>query len=245
MKSWNDPFSPWGKQLRFDDSEFEAMMDELRTRAGARHCFTSGRGIDVDRVLFRNEGIEADYVDLPAGILGRTIFSEDGSVNVEISRALSDEAEHDRVARRRLRTTVAHECGHIACHRVLFIRDTETYSLFGDERTAVPAMDRKPIMCRPEGVGDVRYAGEWWEYQANQCMSTLLMPRSLVAASVRETLSDGGFRSGEDCIRRGYGETLIRDVADEFDVSQTATLYRLQKLGFIPRGHQTSIRLTD
>lgn len=245
MKSWNDPHSPWGKQLRFDDTEFEAMMDELRSRTGDRNCFTPGKGIDVDLVLLRNERIEADYLDLPAGILGRTIFSEDGSARVEISRTLSDAAEHDRIARRRLRTTAAHECGHITCHRGLFIRDTETYSLFDDSLGLTTTMNRKPIMCRPEGIGDVQYAGEWWEYQANQCMAALLLPRSLVSTVVRSRLADGGFKSGDDCVRAGSGEKLVRDVAEEFDVSQTATFYRLQKLGFIARGQQSMMQLTD
>ena len=244
MKSWNDPHSPWGKQLRFEEQEFDLMMDELRERAGEDDCFTPGKGVDVDRVLLRTEHTEADYVDLPTGVLGRTIFSEDGSVKVEVSRTLSDQAERDLVARRRLRTTVAHECGHIACHRCLFIRDTETYSLFAEAQ--VPAsMSRKPIMCRPEGVGDLRYTGQWWEYQANRCMAALLLPRRLVSATARRLLADAGFKSGDDCLRRGEGENLVRAVANEFDVNQTATLYRLQALGFFPRVPQTDFRLTD
>jgi hypothetical protein len=44
----------------------------------------------------------------------------------------------------------------------------------------------------------------------------------------RKRLSDGGFKSGDDCFRCGEGQRLIREIADEFDVSQTATLFRLQ-----------------
>jgi hypothetical protein len=245
MKSWNDPFSPFGKQLRFDDHEFEAMMEEVRSRTGDRQSFTPGKGVDIDLVLRRSERIEADYVDLPAGIMGRTIFSENGSVYVEISRALSDAAEHDRVARRRLRTTLAHEVGHIACHRGLFIRDTETFSLFADRGVDQQPMNRQPIMCREHTVGRVNQAGPWWEIQANACMAALLLPRALISASTRKRLADGGFKTGDECFRRGHGRTLIREIADEFDVSHIATLYRLQKLGFVSREHQREMTLTD
>ncbi len=244
MKSWPDIHSPWGRQLRFEDHEFEAMMDEMRNRAG-EECFTPGKGVDVDLVLLRAIGAEADYVNLPVGIMGRTVFKPDGAVTIEVSRELSDQAETDRVARRRLRTTLAHECGHVACHRGLFIHDTETYSLFADSQLSASSTQRPPIMCRPEGVGNVGYRGEWWEYQANRCMAALLLPKGMVVASTRKRIKEGGFDTAEDCVRRGHGENLIRQLADEYDVSHAAMLYRLQDLGFIPSGTQTSMQLTE
>jgi len=244
MKSWKDPHSPWGKQLRFDDSEFESMMDEMRGRTGS-DGFTPGRGVDVELVLLRAIGTEADYVDLPTNILGRTIFSEDGRARIEVSRSLSDNAEVSALARRRLRTTLAHECGHVVCHQSLFIQDTESLSLFSASQIATRAEVRKPIMCRSEGVTGAGYSGEWWEFQANRCMASLLLPRKLTGDSVRRRLADGGFKTGEECIRAGSGQLLIEQVADEFDVSQTVTLYRLQSLGFVPTGAQTQMSLSD
>lgn len=243
MRSWKDLRSPWGKQLRFDDHEFDAMMDELRGRAG-EGCFSPGRGVDVDLVLLRAEGVEADYVDLPAGVLGRTVFARDGSVQVEISRALCEEAETNHVARRRLRSTIAHECGHIACHRILFRRDVETYSLFPDAELE-PAHRPVAILCRPDAIASTAYNGEWWEFQANQCMASLLLPRRATGAFVRRLLAEAGHESGEQCLVRGEGEVLVRTIATEYDVSQTATLYRLQSLGFFPKNAQASMRLAD
>ncbi|MHB1327682.1 MAG: ImmA/IrrE family metallo-endopeptidase [Gemmatimonadales bacterium] len=244
MKSWKDPRSPWGRQIRFDDHEFESMMDEMRERTGS-DGFVTGKGIDVELVLLRAIGAEADYVDLPANILGRTLFAEDGSVRIEVSRSLSDEAEVDRTARRRLRTTIAHECGHVICHQPLFIRDTESLSLFSESLTTKNTAARPPIMCRSEGVTGVGYRGEWWEFQANRCMAALLLPRRMVGDSVRRRLADGGFRTGEECVLRGAGHLLVEGLSDEYDVSQTATLYRLQSLGFIPDGTQHQMRLVD
>ena len=67
MKSWKDSQSTWGKQIRFDDNEFELMMDEMRVRTGG-DGFVAGKVIDVDLVLFRAIGTEADYVDLPTNV---------------------------------------------------------------------------------------------------------------------------------------------------------------------------------
>lgn len=242
MKSWVDMRSPWGKQLRFDDVEFEAMMEEMRARTGS-DCFTSGRGIDVDRILLKGLGVEADYTDLPPNVLGRTKFDPDGRVSIEISRELAERAEIDNVARRRLRTTLAHECGHAACHACLFVRDTETYSLFAEQPT-LSQPNRPPIMCRSEGVAS-GYRGEWWEYQANRCMAALLMPKRLVSNSVKERLTVSGFASASDCVAEGHGESFIRGISDEYDVSQVATLYRLQDLGFIPKGVQREMNLLE
>lgn len=244
MRSWRDPRSPWGKQLRFENHEFESFMDDFRDAAGSE-SFTSGKGIDIDLVLLRKERVEADYVDLPDGILGRTIFARNGDVQVEISRSLCERADVDKTARRRLRTTIAHECGHIACHRVLFVQDTNSLSLFADAEMEPSPHMRQPILCRGDGVGGTAYSGEWWEYQANQCMAALLLPRQLLSTHVRKLLADGGHESGDECIARGGGELLVRAIGDEYDVSQVAALYRLQSLGFFPKDSQARLRLAD
>jgi hypothetical protein len=243
MRSCYDPKSSWKKQLRFDAQEFETMMDELRVRSGG-DCFRPSRGIDVDLAMWKSFGVEPDFVDLPAGILGRTKFFSDGKILIEVSRSLSDLAETDVLARRRLRTTLAHECGHVACHSCLYVRDSETLSMF-------PVPDRRgqdfrtAIMCRQEGVGHSGYRGEWWEYQANQCMAALLLPRTLFSTSVRRELAECGVPSFEEGIRQGRGEELVRALSREYDVSGSATLYRLQALGFVSKGLQTSMRFPD
>lgn len=92
MKEWPDSASPWRRRLHFDDAEFDEMMDDHRRRAGVT-AITSREGINVDRVLLSGCKIEADYVDLPTGVLGRTCFRPDGTVHIEISRVLAEAAE--------------------------------------------------------------------------------------------------------------------------------------------------------
>lgn len=238
VQTRNDRTSPWGKRLVFTDEEFELMMDELRFRAGDDH-FASGTGVDVDRVLLA-VGIEADYVDLPPGVLGRTRFGQDGAPSIELSRELADNAETSIVARRRLRTTLAHECGHFACHTSLFIRDTSSLSLFGDQQ--LDQRQVEPILCRTQPARS-GYSGEWWEYQANRCMAALLMPRRLFGPFVIETTKTAGYASFMDAVAAGAGEEIATAVADEFDVNLAAVLYRLQDLGFVTDGKQRTLVL--
>jgi hypothetical protein len=214
-------------RIYFDDREFEAMMTEVSLRADLP-VFTPGTGIDVDRVLLKGFGLEADYVSLPSGILGRTLFTKKGVAKIEIARELAEEAETDQLARRRLRTTLAHEAGHVACHQQLFIGDTETLSLFGN----APAKEKPSILCREESGGV--YKGEWWEFQANKCMAALLLPKFHFIPQLEETLKAAGVVSFKKALGAGQDEAVIRSLANTFDVSWQAVLLRLQELGFAP-----------
>lgn len=243
MQIRKDGSSPWGKRIHFEEPEFELMMDDLRFRTSGE-CFTSGKGVDVERVLMKGVGVEADYVDLPDGVMGRTMFNPDGSVIIEVSRELSEAAEGDAASRRRLRTTLAHECGHFACHGALFVHDVDTLSLF-DNHGAEKLEKKPPIMCRHAGAAAGRYSGEWWEFQANQCMASLLTPRKLFGAATRRVLKTLAVTSFEEAIVAGHGQIALRTLADEFDVSKQATLIRLQTLGFVPIGPQSKLDLVD
>ena len=241
MKQRQDPQSPWGIRLYFEDSEFEAMMDDLRRKAG-QGCFTPGEGVDVDLVLLRALEIEADYVWMPEGTIGRTIFSKDGRAEIQVSRELSDEAEADSLARRRLRTTLAHEVGHVACHPQLFLGDTSTLSLFDPDESIA---DKPPIMCRAESVGQFRYAGDWWEFQANQCMAALLMPQKLFQAQVEALLEVKEVATFEQAILNDRANAIVRDLSGHFDVSKQAVFFRLKKLGHVPDDQQAALEFDD
>lgn len=228
MKIRKDHNSPWGVRAYFDLPEFEGMMEEALFSAGS-DAFKEGTGVEVDLVLLKAYALEADYVTLPAGIMGRTFFSRDGTARVEVSRELVEDAEADRLARRRLRTTLAHEGGHVACHRQLFVADTETLPLFGEE---ADYEESPAILCREPALNG--YRGEWWEYQANQCMASLLLPKRLLIPRVYRVLRDLGISDFSEALARQMDEDFLRRVADLFDVSWQAALFRLQALGFIP-----------
>ncbi len=241
MKTWKDPRSPWGVKSYFADHEFETMMDELRVRVGSDY-FVEGQGINVDLVLLRCFEVEADYVTLPPNTLGRTLFAPDGRLQVQVSRDLAELAETNNTARRRLRATLSHECGHISCHRHFFLRDHETLSLFGEDDRKKP---EPAILCRNETIGKHGYRGEWWEFQANQCMAALLLPKQLVVPRVAAALATCGQESFEDAIRENEAERILLALSNQFDVSSEATFYRLQDFGYIPTEAQAPLELRD
>ena len=146
MRIARDMSSPWGQRVWFNDADFEAMMEELLQKAGG-DAFVSGSGVDVDLILHRIHKVTPDFVDLPSGTLGRTRFFADGRIDVEVNRMLAAEAEESRVGRRRLRSTLAHEVGHIACHGHLYVVDQMTPSLFGAEPTPAPQ-----VLCRATAI---------------------------------------------------------------------------------------------
>lgn len=242
MRLQPDLTSPWRRRVWIETHEFGLMMDELRRRAGVvRHVV--GIGIDVDAVIERGIGADTDYVPLPPGVLGQTRFFRDGSVRIEISCDLATCAETDRNERRRLRSTMAHECGHVACHTCLHAGDTETLSLFAEPTVAL-AHECSPIMCREEAMR-ARYSGEWWEYQANQCMAALLLPRDLFITSTEVACSRYDASAFEGVLQRGHAKALIYELADEYDVNPTVALYRLESMGFVPDVHQRRMRLLE
>ena len=239
MKQWRDNASPYGIRLYFEGYEFETMMDDARLIVEPDDGFVPGKGVDVDLVLLRAFGLEADYVELTPGVLGRTLFGPSGPLEIHVSRALVEEAEFSDVARRLLRTTLAHETGHVACHPILFFKDITTAPLFPTEYDD----PQQEVLCRDNTVERLGYTGNWVEYQANQCMASLLMPSKLFAAYVDECLGDLSQPSVEAAILNDRGRDVWRWLSDVFDVNERAIHYRLKELGFVPDGVQQSLSL--
>ncbi len=234
MRTRPDPASPWGQRLWFENDEFDAMMDEARQRSGSVPL-VGGTGVDVEGILERVYGVVPDYGELPEGVLGMTHFHPDGRYEAFVSRELSDNAETDLVARRRLRTTLAHECAHIVMHGHLHLVDLATPSLFGDPVRPLPK-----VLCRQESVGvygggESGYDGQWWEYQANRGMASLLLPRRETVEYLRSLLEARGLGSVREALRAAQADSVIREVMAQFDVSMQVVVYRLQELGTLPK----------
>lgn len=243
MRTKVDSTSPWGQRLWFEDDEFDAMMDEVRQKAGSG-ILEDGRGVDVEAILQRVYQVVPDYVDLPDGVLGKTVFHRNGTFEVFISRSLSDEADSNAVARRRLRTTVAHECAHIVEHGHLHLVDGLTLPLFG---TTAPPAPR--VLCRQEAVGSFSpggYDGQWWEFQANRGMASLLLPKREVGRFVQTALTARGRATFREALAAREAESIVRELMQSFDVSMQATIYRLQDLQVIPKDTaQTALTFED
>jgi hypothetical protein len=238
-----DHSSPWGQRLWFDDHEFDAMMDEVRLKAG-QHAVTPGRGVSVEAILESVFKVVPDYVSLPEGVLGKTVFHRDGTFEVFISRALSDEADSSDVARRRLRATLAHECAHIVEHGHLHLVDGLTLPLFGMMEPPTPK-----VLCRREAVGSFsngRYDGQWWEFQANRGMASLLLPKREVSKFVQDALTARKRPTFQEAFAAREAESIVRELMQLFDVSMQAAIYRLQELHIVSKDtKQTALAFED
>ncbi len=221
-----DSTSPWGKRIWIADCGFDSTMDALRHRVGQTAC-EPGRGIDVDAVLLQGFGVDPSFVSLPDGCLGRTTFQSNGSFEVEICRVLGEEAETSAMARRRLRSTLAHEASHIELHAVL--HPIATASLFEDLGKPPTA-----VMCRRPSE-TCAASGPWWEYQANRGMASLLVPRALVRDQFSAWLAAVGAATITEVLTAGRVRVLASDLADEFDVSLEMMVYRLGDIGLLPQ----------
>jgi hypothetical protein len=227
MKLQPDTASPWGKRIWIPDAEFEPTMDNLRARVEG--SFTPGRGVDVDAIMLHVYNVTPDFGDVEDAGLGRTRFEVDGSYTVLVSRVLSDEATSSAVARRRLHSTLAHECAHIVFHSVLHPIHAGA-NLFED------LVEPRAVMCRRETIeGAPSTKAPWWEFQANRGMSCLLLPRDLLRTFLPEALKKRELADMRAALEANRARAVLQELMEVFDVSFEMTLYRLQELGFISK----------
>lgn len=213
MRERRDPTGRMPYRLYYEEAEIESIMsDELR-----KFGYTHG-AVDIDAFLENHLGLIPTFVPLPPGVQGATEFWPNGTAEVKISATLSERADAELGAEHLLRTTMAHEASHALLHRILFLQQSE--ALFGGQRS-------RQELCRDVRFTN-RYAGEWWEWQANRGMAALLLPKNAVTAVVRE------IRAGAD---QG---TLQAELAHVFNVSRQAAGYRLQQLEMVPTPGQVA-----
>jgi hypothetical protein len=203
------PSGPHPFQLYFDDL---GEIDEICLEALKSQSLLPSKPapIRIERFVEKQFRIPLRYEDLGPDNLGCTIFNSSGAVEaILVSRSL--EEQNTTPARRRVRSTVAHEAGHGLLHGPLFIGDN-----FPDR-----GENQRRILCRSEDilVGTQRsYRGRWWEFQANQAIGSLLLPRLLVNAF----LDQSGIEvdsSGSRSLTPAQHESLAKKAAVTFDVN--------------------------
>lgn len=179
--------------------------------------------IRIDRFIEKRFGVSAAYEDLGPGILGMTKFGRTGVQAVIVSQRLDN--ENSQVSERRIRSTLAHEAGHGLLHEHLFAPD-ETMPLFGD---CTPTGIR--VLCRdePHTGSQTSHQGNWWEYQANRAIGSLLLPRGLVGIALEEfSISSGGL--GLTHVDRGRRLEATSCLAETFDVNPVVARIRFDEL---------------
>lgn len=209
-------------RLYFEDEEFERIA--LGALGDKRLLPDGPVPIRIEMFIERNFGITPAYEPLPPSILGASLFSERGIEGVVVSEKLTGW---------RLSSTLAHEAGHLLLHADFLIRRCR---LKASSRVFVPdaAIQRVRKACKLESVGYERsggYDGDWQEYQANQMIGALLLPRPLVMAALKADgllVPRGGM--GIVALNENRREAASKRLSAVFGVSPAVARYRLAKL---------------
>ena len=223
MRERRDPTGRMPHQIYFEDGEIDSIMEDELLKSGRRHR-DRGTVVDMDSFIEHHLGITPSYVELPAGVQGATDFAPSGKVAMRICAELGDRAAgREPGAEHLMRTTLAHEAAHVLLHRSLYLKQSE--ALFGNGAS-------KGTLCRdvsPNGG----YNGEWWEWQANQGMGALLLPR-------REMKS---FLASHHIASERGDDSVVRDVAQRYDVSTQVVRYRFEQLSGSQNRAQTKLEI--
>jgi hypothetical protein len=220
MRKVPTPSGPFAFQLYFDDL---GEIDEICLEALKSQSLLPSKPapVRIERFVEKQFRTPLRYEDLGPDNLGCTIFNSSGAVEaILVSRSL--EEQNTTPARRRVRSTVAHEAGHGLLHGPLFIGDN-----FPDR-----GENQRRILCRSEDIlveTQRSYRGRWWEFQANQAIGSLLLPRLLVNAF----LDQSGIEvdsSGSRSLTPAQRESLAKKAAVTFDVNPIVARIRLDSL---------------
>ncbi len=155
-----------------------------------------------------------------AVVEGVTTFVPGRRPRIQIAWQLVDDARQEA----RLRTTLAHELGHVLLHD--FTGEREETPRPRDADDPDPASSTQ---CLPWGIR-TGSGVDWMEWQANYACGALLMPRT----AVQQALVPITERHDAPSPMAGGLGRAIDIVQGHFLVSDAAALVRLRQLGYAP-----------
>ena len=160
----------------------------------------------------------ADLHDEGDDVEGLTAFFPDRKPTVRIASALSEQEWREN----RLRTTLAHELGHVLFHRCLCIDRSSQMALFGDAGGAfVQKCKRDTILGAKQN--------DWMEWQAGYASGSLLMPITPLRRIVGQVLDQESEYSAL-LFGSSAAADLIARIQSSFQVSPDAARVRLMQL---------------
>ena len=232
MRDRPAPGQPFGRRLYFENGEIERICAVALKSAGClpASCFP----IEIELFVEKAFGCRAVYDSLPTGVLGAAAFRRDGTLEeITVSSSLSAGGQ---VGERRARATWAHEAGHGLLHGSLFAQGKLRHPLLDD----CFDYEKRRILCREADIGatGTSYHGKWWEWQANQAIGALLLPRELVETSVESLTEERGV-FGTRVLPSAHREPAARLLAEVFDVNPAVARIRLS--GVFPSDDQGTL----
>jgi len=160
----------------------------------------------------------ADLTIYGDDVEGVTAFHPDGDPEVSISDRLANDPRREN----RLRTTLAHEFGHVHFHRYLWAGKFQAGQLFDRG-----SRENKAICKRDTIIQAANY--DWMEWQAGYVSGAILMPVSSIRHLVSDYCQARGLHAAV-AVRSDHGRQIIGAVVETFQVSEEAAEVRLKVL---------------
>jgi Zn-dependent peptidase ImmA (M78 family) len=161
------------------------------------------------------------YADLSGygeDVEGMSEFYSDRGPKVSISEKIAN----DRRRKNRLRSTLAHEFGHLHFHRHLWDEKLSVGRLFAKDDPTNKAI------CKRDRIVDAP-AYDWMEWQAGYISGAILMPSSRVRRLVSNYCGERGLHG--DVFAGSHHRCVLTGIVREtFEVSEEAARVRLLKL---------------
>ena len=223
MREIPAPGKPFERRLYFENGEIERICADALKSAGCLPATVAP--VEIELFVEKAFDCRAVYDSLPTGVLGAAAFRRDGSLEeITVARSLSVGGQ---VGERRARSTWAHEAGHGLLHGPLFAQGKLRHPLLDD------CFDYKKrrILCREADIGatGTSYHGKWWEWQANQAIGALLLPRAHVETAL-ESLTEEQGMFGTRVLPSVQREPAARLLSEALDVNPAVARIRLSGL---------------
>ncbi len=158
--------------------------------------------------------------DDSAMVEGVTTFVPGHRPCIQIAGYLSEDSRKEA----RLRTTLAHELGHVLLHDFTGEREDAPRPRQADDPDTAST-----TLCTPWAIGTWPPV-DWMEWQANYASGALLMPRTAVQQALFPSTER---HAASSPVAGGLGRA-IDIVQGSFMVSDAAALVRLRQLGYVP-----------
>jgi Zn-dependent peptidase ImmA (M78 family) len=175
-------------------------------------------------LIEQNEATIDSYADLSRfgdDVEGMTAFYPDRGPEVSISENIAREPHREN----RLRTTLAHEFGHVYYHRALWAAALEPSGLFSQ------AGGENKAICRRDTILNANER-DWMEWQASYVSGAILMPVSRIKKLVGDFAEHRGLHA-QIFLSSEAGFQIVGAVTEAFRVSADAARIRLLKLSLL------------
>jgi len=216
MKFVPDRIHGLGERPHYEPNELDREFEKIASAHLRKRHGSSDRALSTDDLTVlveehvRDLELYADLSSFGSGVEGVTSFVPGSLPSVYISEhlGLSENREN------RLRTTLAHEFGHVQLHRYII-----------DLAISEGRLERgTSINCRRETILSAPRV-DWREWQASYACGALLMPQRRLKQKVND------WRNSWSGAPKDALTSLVERISDEFRVSKLAAEVRLRVLG--------------